>query len=41
MDTKKKKKRKRKKNVALKNNNDDQVGEYVFIIHLFINPLLL
>ena len=31
-----------KKNyVALKNNSDDYIGEYVFMIHLFIYPLLL
>ena len=42
MDTKKKQKKKeKKKNVALKYNNDDQIGEYVFIIRLFIYPLLL
>jgi len=40
-DMDKKKKIKKKNYVALKNYNDDWIGEYVFIIHLFIYPLLL
>ena len=37
----KKKKLTKKNYAALKNNNDDWIGEYVFIIHWFIYPLLL